>query len=243
MRLTATQYVLSDKRVPCPVRIAQVSDLHDCLFGTAQSNLLSKLKDFRPDAIVITGDLFNRHKPHRKENAFCFVKRALTVAPVYFAEGNHEVALNEVEKTYLKQLSEMGVRILSNEAAEQSGIRIIGLRQYATVEELSSLLDANRFNLVLSHRPERFSILKEAPFDLMLCGHAHGGQFRLGKRGLYAPQQGFFPKLTEGLISEDNRKMIVSRGLGNTVLVPRLLNPPELVFVTIHDCKECKTMI
>lgn len=237
MRLTTKHYELRDHRFKRPMRIAQVSDLHDCLYGAEQVLLVAKLKDFQPNCIVITGDLFNRRDASRKENAFCFVRHALTIAPVYFAEGNHEVALKEVGEANMKQLSDMGVTLLFNESAEQESLHIIGLKQYATAEELSDLLDADRFNLVLSHRPERFPELAKADFELMLSGHAHGGQIRFANRGLFAPQQGLFPKYTQGLYQQGAARMIVSSGLGDTVRLPRILNPHELVCVTIRDCK------
>ena len=85
-----------------------------------------------------------------------------------------------------------------------------------------------KLNVVLAHRPERFAIYAQTQADVMLSGHAHGGQIRFGHRGVYAPQQGFFPKYTEGWYRIGNSSMYVSRGLGNTIAFPRVFNTPEL---------------
>ena len=90
------------------------------------------------------------------------------------------------------------------------------------------MLADDRLNVVLTHRPERFSIYAQTQADVILSGHAHGGQIRFGHRGVYAPQQGFFPKYTEGWYRIGKSSMYVSRGLGNTIAFPRVFNTPEL---------------
>ena len=122
----------------------------------------------------------------------------------------------------------MGVTVLRDEFVDLPGIRIIGLRQYAAPQTLSAMLSPDRLNLVLSHRPELFPIYAGTGPDVVLSGHAHGGQIRLFGKGVFAPGQGFFPRFTSGQYSRQNSILLVSKGLGNTIPVPRIFNTPEL---------------
>lgn len=219
-----------------PITIVQVSDLHDCCSEDVRMQLLTSIREAEPDCIVITGDLFDRHRPERTENAFLFVEEALKLAPILFCEGNHECALGEIGAKNIERLRKMGVTVLRDEAISLCGVRFIGLRQYADADTLRNLYVQGEVNVVLSHRPERFEELAEVPFDWMLSGHAHGGQVRLFGVALYAPEQGLFPKYTSGVYRYNDCGMFVSRGLGNTVIVPRLWNAPELCILTIKDC-------
>jgi predicted MPP superfamily phosphohydrolase len=132
----------------------------------------------------------------------------------------------------------MGVHVLRNESCDLSvggsSFRIIGLKENARPEQWTMLADSSRFHLVLSHRPEKLIAYAAAGVDLALTGHAHGGQIRLFGLGLYAPEQGIFPKYTRGIYSSRRTKMIVSAGLGNTKYALRLFNPRELVAVTLR---------
>ena len=93
--------------------------------------------------------------------------------------------------------------------------------------------DSNLYTILLSHRPELFDTYKEKNIDLVLTGHAHGGQIRLFNKGLVAPNQGLFPKSTSGIFLCNNTSMITSRGIGNSVLPFRINNNPELVIIKI----------
>lgn len=209
-------------------RVVQISDLHDARFGKEQSRLIQTIREAKPDYIVITGDLFNRRNHKASKHVFELIKGILDIAPVYFAEGNHECVMLEDGEHYLSQLSDLGVNVLRNAYANVPHCRIVGLKQFASTGEIKRLLSKNRCNIVLSHRPERIDICSDSGADVVLCGHAHGGQLRFGHHGMYAPQQGFFPKYTEGWHQQKNTKMYVSRGLGNTIPIPRVFDTPEL---------------
>ena len=230
-RFVVRRTIVYHEKIPVPFTVVQVSDLHDKAFGKKQEKLLRAIYDAKPDYIVITGDLFNRKKASAVLNAFCFVQNAVSVAPVYFAEGNHECALKEIGEKDIKTIREMGVCVLEDAYIDLRGFRLIGLRQYATPEKLSAMLDPHKFNLVLSHRPERFPEYAETDADFILSGHAHGGQVRIFGIGLYAPEQGVFPKYTSGVYQRNDTQMYVSRGLGSTVPVPRVFNTPELTIL------------
>lgn len=75
----------------------------------------------------------------------------------------------------------------------------------------------------------------EYPFDLILSGHTHGGQVRLPFiNGLYAPNQGIFPRYGGGLYKHNETTHIISRGLSVMRFPPRIGNPPELVIITLR---------
>ncbi|MGM9593252.1 MAG: metallophosphoesterase [Candidatus Onthomonas sp.] len=188
--------------------------------------------------------------------------RALTdMAPVYAVYGNHEMMLlDDPERNPFKTaLEEMGVTILYQQCVTLNrngdSILLAGIQDPATLyknEDYDGLtdtrsrmqamldntlgeVDPEQFVLLLSHRPEYFELYQDYPIDLALTGHAHGGQIRLpGVGGLYAPGQGWFPKYTSGVFQQGRLSMVVSRGLGNSILPLRVFDPPELVTVTLR---------
>jgi len=213
-------------------RIAFISDFHSAAYV---DEVVSALRDLSPHMIAITGDLFDRHRPAVSAPAFSLLHRALTLAPTYFAEGNHERKIESYPR-WRRQMRDMGVRILDNETAihrlDDAALRVIGLKDTVGVQTLAHLIRPAQFNLVLSHRVEKFPLYAQAGADLALCGHAHGGQARPFGIGLYAPQQGPFPKYTRGVYRQGPTTMIASAGLGNGTF-PRFFNPPELVCVVL----------
>ncbi|MGM0442066.1 MAG: metallophosphoesterase [Elusimicrobiota bacterium] len=226
--------------------IAQVSDLHGKFFGQNQNRLINKINSASPDIIVITGDLIGGfNKSFSKD--FLYLEKLRDIAPVYFVSGNHDTRPG-VYAPLIEFLSENGVTVLDNRLLEikRDGaiINLVGLADFSLVSEnkkafedkLSALVKFDIFTLLLSHRPELFKIYAKEGVELVLTGHAHGGQFRLpGVGGLLAPDQGLFPDFTEGKYKKDNTTMIVSRGLGNSVIPVRLFNRPELVIVKLKS--------
>ena len=208
------------------------------------------LREAKPDIIAITGDLIDSRKTDVAA-ALHFAGEAVKIAPCYYVTGNHEARASEYDalKTGLIKL---GVTVLENEKTEveRDGekITLIGVKdpsfssdylfhdEEAIMEsQLKALVDKDDgFTLLLSHRPELFEIYVTCNADLVLSGHAHGGQVRLPFLGaLYTPDQGFLPDLTEGVQTISGTKVIISRGLGDDVgqILPRINNPPELVII------------
>ena len=230
--------------------IVQISDLHNARFGKDQEKLVALLKAAQPDLIAITGDLIDKRRPGM-QNALRFVERAVAIAPVYYVTGNHEAKSKEFP--LLKEaLGRLGVTLLLDRTVsiERGGahIALAGLSdarfvtadktKFAAVsaQKLSAFLPKEGFTLLLAHRPELFAVYRAAGADLTLCGHAHGGQFRLPLvGGLIAPNQGLFPKYTAGLYREEGKCMVVSRGLGNSSIPIRLNNRPEVVKAVLHS--------
>ena len=235
------------------VTIAHISDLHNTEFGQQQERLLQKLVVAAPDLIAITGDLLDSYHPKVKV-ALEFINGANAIDPVYYVTGNHESRLPELYAQLREQMESAGVVVLDNKAVTleygSSIIRVLGVDdptfsaesdQYEDNEQVISaqldvlLDDQSAYTILLSHRPELFDVYHEAGIDLVLCGHAHGGQVRLPFIGaLFAPNQGFFPEYTAGLYRQGDTQMVVSRGLGNSSFPIRINNPPELVVITLQ---------
>ena len=232
-------------------RIAHISDLHNAEFGKDNEKLISLLEKTNPDIIAITGDIYDCHHTD-VDVSIAFAQKAVKIAPCYYVAGNHEQRVPEAFDKLLAAFEETGVTVLDNKAltidrAGQS-INILGVSdpgfevdylfgdtQSVMRNHLSTLVnDTESFNLLLSHRPELFEVYADFDVDLVLTGHAHGGQFRLPfVGGLYAPNQWFFPEYDSGLYSDDNTNMIVSRGIGNSLFPFRFNNRPEVVLVEL----------
>ncbi|MCL2695753.1 MAG: metallophosphoesterase family protein [Clostridiales bacterium] len=209
-------------------RMVQVSDFHNAAYG---SEIIAAIRTLNPQLIAITGDLFDRHRPDVIAPAFSLLHQAVTLAPVYFVQGNHETTLADYPRL-IRQMREIGVHVLEDEAVSLQGFRLIGLKERADLQTLNDLIRPDRLNVVLSHRVEAFKMYAAAGADLVLSGHAHGGQARPFGLALYAPQQGPFPRYTKGVYTRGQTTMIASAGLGDGKL-PRVCNRPELVCVTL----------
>ena len=255
--LEVNEYEVVSDRIPQDFegfRIAQVSDLHNAEFGEGNEKLIQLLSQADPDVIVITGDLIDsRHTDI--EIALDFARQAVKIAPVYYVSGNHEARVHEYEDLKIG-LAEAGVVILENQKVqitrEGESITLMGIADPSfqedylfgdsesvvrqAIEDLQN--ESDGYTILLSHRPELFDLYVDTGMDLVFSGHAHGGQFRLPfVGGLVAPNQGFFPKFDEGRFSEENTTMIVSRGVGNSIIPVRFNNRPEIVLVTLRNMK------
>lgn len=227
-------------------RIAQVSDLHNASFGSGNQRLAKMLEEAHPDLIAVTGDLID--SGNRTDAALALMEQAVRIAPVYYVTGNHEAKV-ESYPAFEERLCETGVQVLHHRsvllARGGEQLRLIGLDdpafaglppEEAVGQALSELAPGDGlYTLLLSHRPDLLELYAAHPVDLVLSGHAHGGQVRLpGIDGLYAPNQGVFPKLASGVHQQNGTALIVSRGLGHNPFLFRVNNPPELVVVTLE---------
>ena len=252
--LELNTYTVSSSKLPQSFdgyRIAHVSDLHNAEMGKDNETLLTMLRDADPDIIAITGDLIDSRNTDI-EVALQFVREAVKIAPCYYVTGNHEARVNEYGE--LKAgMEDAGVTVLENVRTEISmegaTITLIGVNDpsYQTdylfgdsetvmntkLEDLHAENDG--FTIVLSHRPELFDTYVDQNVDLVLSGHAHGGQFRLPFiGGLVAPNQGLFPEYDAGIYTEGNTNMLVSRGVGNSILPFRINNRPEVILIELQ---------
>ena len=231
-------------------RIVQISDLHDAQIGENNEKLIAMTAETEPDCIVLTGDFVDSSRFH-PERSLSVAESLVKIAPVYYVSGNHEAILPDEDYQALTDgLRGLGVCVLEDESAELTrdgqSIRLIGLTDIGfhpgTLEEkkdalrtaLSALLPEDEFSVTLAHRPELMDVYTECGAPLVLSGHAHGGQIRLpGIGGLIAPGQGLFPKYTEEKYEENGTTLVVSRGIGNSVLPLRVNDRPQIVVVQL----------
>lgn len=253
--LELNTYTVSSNELPDAFdgyRIAHISDLHNAELGDSNEKLLSMLREAEPDIIAITGDLIDSRNTNI-EVALAFAEEAMKIAPCYYVTGNHEARVSEYDE--LKAgLEAAGVVVLENERTEielsGEAITILGVDDPSfntdylfgdsasvvsnTLAEISTVDDG--FTVLLSHRPELFDTYVACGMDLTLSGHAHGGQFRLPfVGGLVAPNQGLFPKYDSGLYTSGSTNMIVSRGIGNSLLPFRFNNRPEVILIELKS--------
>lgn len=245
---------VSSSRIPSVFdgfRITQVSDLHNAVFGKDNAELLQALSECEPNIIVMTGDLVDV-KHTNIDIALAFAKGATQIASTYYITGNHEACLPQYDE--LKTgLESIGVVVLEDASIQLEykgeAITLIGLSDPSfTIKEdifgevpamvdtkLWGLIgDKDDYTILLSHRPELFETYVNCGVDLVLSGHAHGGQFRLPFiGGLVAPNQGLFPQYDAGIYTKGDTNMIVSRGLGNSIIPIRFNNRPEIVLLEL----------
>ena len=235
-------------------RIAQVSDLHNARFGEDNAKLIEMLSQTEPDLIVLTGDLIDSRKTD-VETALDFARQAVEIAPVYYVSGNHESRVTAYMDLKMGLVS-AGVIVLENQKVEitwgQEHITLMGIDDPSFRESylfgdaagvaeqvIGDLQEASDgYTILLSHRPELFDVYVATGMDLVFSGHAHGGQIRVPfAGGLVAPNQGFFPEYDAGRFTEEKTTMIVSRGVGNSIIPVRVNNRPEIVVATLHNHK------
>lgn len=252
--LMVSTVTVSSNRIPTAFNgflIAQVSDLHNAVFGENNAELLQILSECKPNIIVVTGDLVDAEHTDI-DVALDFAKEAAQIAGTYYVTGNHEGSLSQYDE--LKTgLESMGVVVLEDTSMqlEYNGekVTLIGLSDPSftlkgnMLGEVPAMVDTklrgligdkDDYTILLSHRPELFETYVNCGVDLVLSGHAHGGQFRLPFiGGLVAPNQGLFPKYDAGLYTKGDTNMIVCRGLGNSIIPIRFNNRPEIVLLEL----------
>lgn len=255
--LTCTAYSLSTEKVTEPVRILQITDLHNSTFGEKNEKLLGLVSEQSPDLILVTGDLVNSDES-RTDIALDLISGLCTIAPVYISLGNHEREYQEYYGTDIAALYEKAGAVVLDRQYEDiivhgQKIRLGGIYGYclpakylasheADPEEcafLTDFQDTDLYTILMCHMPVCWLIndgLNEWDVDCIVSGHVHGGQVVLPLiGGVYAPDMGWFPGKLQGLYSSSDgaKSMILSVGLGNTESVPRFNNIPEIVTVDI----------
>ena len=251
--LSVTEITLSTGCKGLPVKLALITDLHSSSYGEGQAELISAIDGQEPDLVCLVGDIFDCKRPD--DNAEAFIAAISGKYPCYYVTGNHELRSGSAAfGQKMDILEKYGVIRLSGESRELEingrKITLCGVDDpetelYESGYDISDALYAVRkalpkdsYSILLSHRPEYFSHYADYGFDLTLCGHAHGGQWRIPRfleNGLIAPGQGLFPEYTNGLYTLGDSSMIVSRGLAKrSVPVPRFYNRPEIVIVELQ---------
>ncbi|MGJ0845603.1 metallophosphoesterase [Tissierella praeacuta] len=233
------------------IRIVLISDLHSHIYGKNQSKIANKIKKQNPDIIALAGDIADDMVPI--EGTELFLKAIKDIAPVFYVTGNHEIWTGEVDN--IKEIfRSFNINVLENDYKEVNinGIKlVIGgvddpyIIRYKRLksdwheeiyEAFLNIDSSSSYNILLSHRPEEVNLYNSLSFDMVLSGHSHGGQLRIPfiLNGLFAPDQGFFPKYAGGLYEHENYTHVVSRGVSFNPRLPRIFNPPEIVVIDIQ---------
>jgi predicted MPP superfamily phosphohydrolase len=250
--LLVKKYIINTNKLDADksVRIVLITDLHNHVYGKNQNKLVSLIKKQNPDIIALAGDIADDQVPIAGTELF--LDGIKGIAPIYYVSGNHEFWSNDINHIK-KTIRKYGVTILEN-SYEQISINnsaiIIGgvddpdITKYEKPDldwegelctAFSQLENRSEFKILLAHRAELIEIYKKTYFDLVLSGHAHGGQVRIPflLNGLYAPNQGWFPKYAGGIYKHDSLTHIVSRGVSYNPRLPRIFNPPEVVVIEV----------
>lgn len=245
-RLILRTYTVVSPKLTAEVRLAVVTDFHS---SDNADDVAAMVASCAPDAVLLVGDLFDDDTQNRPTERTLSLMRQLSAQyPCYYVSGNHEAWTGEMDALY-QQTEEAGVTVLRM----SSGVLTVRGQRIAlcgipdpyemvfsgapdTEEQLRQALedvDSADFTVLLAHRPELLAKYAQFPLDLVVSGHAHGGQVRIPGvlNGLYAPNQGWFPKLAGGAYTQDGTTLIVSRGLAVRTRLPRIFNRPEVVLV------------
>ncbi len=234
-------------------KIVHISDLHNTEFGFRNRRLIRKIREADPDIIVMTGDMVDMYRPHISV-AVRLGEKLSEIAPTYFVTGNHDVKAVGREEL-LAGFEKCGVETLKNKKVilEKDGekISLMGIDDPKFLDDTMSGNDRENtekalkklaeksgesFKILLAHRPEMIDIYSALEIDLVLSGHAHGGQINIpGKGGIIAPGQGWFPDFYEGLYEVGETQMIVNRGLGNSAFPFRINNKPEIIIAELKS--------
>lgn len=240
-------YQVQSNKVVDNIRIICLSDLHLREFGTGNKDLIDEIEKLSPDMIAIVGDMNMENQPDNYRSIISLCTNLKTIAPLYYALGNHEFdAMLFKDSDIFKDIKAAGINIMNNEmktvTIKGTDIDVIALSQGPEQFELygkqffdRAMRSDDNFKLLLNHYPENFlGTLNEYEIDLALAGHVHGGQVRLPLLGgLYAADQGLLPKLCDGYYEIDNSKLVISKGLGWSGIVPRINNKPEITVVDV----------
>lgn len=235
MQRNRTVHRIRSPKIRESLRLAVAPDIHSAPFDDV-------LEDFAAcDAVLIPGDLVDRHRRDNR-NAYRFLETVPGIVPVFYSIGNHERKFRDADR-YLETARESKAELLEDRYTEFRGILIGGVS--STRSGIPDRTFLNRFEaedsfkLLMCHHPEMYrDYVRGRDIDFTVCGHAHGGQIQLFGRGLYAPGQGLFPRLTHGI--HDGGKMMISRGMTNAAKprIPRINNPCELIILELEPGTE-----
>lgn len=256
-RLEVSRYNIASPLLPEEfhgLKIVQLSDLHNKVFGKNNSLLFDLIKKEEPDIFVMTGDMISHNAPNTNE-FLKLVEKISSICPVYYVNGNHELSdLDSDAFEYIAgKLASFGAVCLDNSYVDisrgNSEIRICGLcytaEYYRGVREYKrgwkafmltdminflGIKEPDKYTILLAHNPLDFDVHAEWGADLSFGGHVHGGLVRLPFiNGILSPERRLMPKYKEGVYRIENSFLIANRGLGRF----RVHNPPEIVSVQL----------
>ncbi len=261
--LEITHYNIQSKRIPDAfdgARLVILADLHNNSYGKGNRKLIETITDINPDYILVAGDMIVSSEPNNFKVPFSLLAELAANYPIYYGLGNHEQRLvrdgsnryNSYEE-YRNNLMKLGVKFLENDcvtiAKEGEAIAITGLAigmnyfkklkqpemTMAYIQKLVGIPKNKCYNILIAHNPVYFKFYTEWGADLIVSGHLHGGIIRLpGLGGIISPQYKFMPEYDAGIFEENDKIMLVSRGLGLHTIKLRINNRPELMVITLN---------
>lgn len=250
-RLKTVRYTFESTKVDTPIKVALLTDLHGSWYGRDQRELMRAIDKNAPDVVLLGGDIFDDKVSYEKsEETLALLTKKYKC---YYVTGNHEFWSHDIDNI-LEIIQSYGVTVLSGdvETIDIRGqkVNICGVddpeydmyvikapSMLQQLEQMEEQRDNGYYSILLSHRPEYYEQYSKYKYDLTLCGHAHGGQWRIPGilNGVFAPDQGLFPKYAGGLYEYEGGAMVVSRGLDRWgIKLPRIFNRPELVIVEVN---------
>jgi len=256
-KLTITEYIIASENLPevfDGFRIVLISDLHGYTFGRNQSELIKAVEEQKPDIIVMCGDMIDKKDKTLTSRSFNGLFNLLDgiteIAPVYAVSGNHEILLpDDVYMGLLDVYESYGITYMHGKT-----VSITKDDQSITIYSVPPKSDkagahwvnmnyfrkspAGEYSILICHYGNKFDLLSKGGHDLVLAGHTHGGIIRLFGRGLIDNDGEFFPKYDKGIFTENGSIMVLSAGLGDAFILPRLFNRRELVTVVLRSAVE-----
>lgn len=251
--LKCEEYEISSDKISSTVRLVFISDLHNCFYGgTDQSEIIDIIEEIQPDAVLFGGDAIDQYGGTKY--SLKLMKSAAEKYPCYYTHGNHEEMRDDIDSFYA-EVDKLNIHRLEGQGAELfvkgQKIKVYGVsdaymqgKKKTQLQDCLEDLDNSCYNILLAHSPEQyteyFDSSNKVQFDLVLSGHAHGGQWRIPgilEQGVYSPDQGIFPDYTNGKFSYGDSVHIVSRGLARPlrmIFIPRIFNRPELSLISIN---------
>lgn len=265
-RLRVVSYTVSDARIETPVKIVLIADLHSCKYGEGQKTLLDAIDAQTPDLVLLCGDVFDDDVSN--DNTMTVLKHVSERYRCFYVSGNHEYWHEDPEALF-GAVRSLGIPILHGTCETvpvgQTTLNLCGIadpacaeigldttaveqrnaaREAVTADQLQSAKAAaedGHYTVLLAHRPELIDTYAQYGFDLVVSGHAHGGQIRIPGlvNGLFSSGERWFPKYAGGEYRVDDTVMIVSRGLSREAIrhVPRIWNRPELVVIELQPAR------
>lgn len=236
-KMDVAYHAIHSPKIHHDIRVCVLADVHCRRFGQKQSRITERIRKIKPDLIIIPGDLFDVDRDY--EISFELIEQ-LKDYPVFFTSGNHDMYLVSDIENLRKRLKAMGVHVLedqeecftaNNQEIELFGMTDHGRKPIIQASDLRYMFHTDDFRILISHRPDYVDFYRKAPCDLIISGHAHGGQWRIPftHQGVYAPGGGLFPRYTEGMHDLNGKQFFISRGLASgDPHIPRLYNNPEI---------------
>ncbi len=266
--MKTVNYSLSSDKIDGGLTIVFISDLHNCFYGgDDQSGLWDEIEKASPDLVLFGGDVIDEYGG--TENALTIMEMAAEKYPCCYTPGNHEQWRDDLAQ-FKSDVRALGIRVLEGECAKYTiggnKVAVYGIldsiaygSKATQLEECIAQADVDCYNILLAHQPEQIdaclgldgtevyesggnpdSAIEGAPFDLILSGHAHGGQWRIPfvlEQGILAPNQGLFPPYTNGIYDYGDSVHIISRGLARPlrmIVIPRIFNRPEFTVIEVE---------